>query len=234
MFESLKQATSKLSNDKLVELPGKDATDEDKTAFNKAMGVPEAADGYEIALSDGRILGDDDKPISDSFSAAMHPVGANSAQVSAAVDWYLNFQQEQVAQQEEADVDFHVQSEVELKKGWGGDYKRNTNTIPLLFEDAEAGAMDIILSARTPDGQKLGDHPVMVRTLATWAVNMHPAAQMNDPDGNNAMAMDTELENIAEFQRKNEEDYYNTAKGQKMQDRRLELIKMRDRVSARA
>lgn len=164
--------------------PGKDATPEQIAAWRKAEGVPETAEGYLAALKlpDGRVLGDDDKPIAESFAAAMHEAGVPQSAFDHALGWYNDFQERQIAEQAEADEAFKAKSRVALREEMGADFRRNVNAVGTLFQDAPEGLIDRILAGRTADGKVIGDDPAVVRWFSSLALEMNPAATLT-PQG---------------------------------------------------
>ena len=220
----------------LVKIPDAEASDEDRAAFNKARGVPEVAESYvdNAKLTNDRTLGDDDKTVARSFAEVMHGTGLTPDQFNAAVSWKMDLDQAIVEQEAEADSEFRIQSEVDLKQKFGGDFKRMTNAIPTLFANSKPEVMDLLLSARAADGRKLGDHPDIVEFLADKATELNPAAPMGAVDGDNMKSLQDRIDEISTFQKQHSEEYFNTPKGKRMAEEKASLLEMQERANARA
>ena len=236
LWKSYKELRSERDSGNFVKVPGKKATAEERTTFNKAMGVPEEPAGYidQIKLAGDRVLGEADKPIIESFAAAMHPAGATVEQVSKAADWYFDYQQAVQEQQEQSDSEFRIDSEVALKSELGGNFSRATNAIASLFTSAPPEIMDLLLNGRAADGHKLGDHPAVVKWLAAVALENNPAASVQAPDGNNLQAMEDELAELAKLSSNDKSSYWEGPQAKRLQARRLELLAIRDKIKTRA
>lgn len=70
-----------------VIIPGEDATDEERAAFHKRLGVPDAPDGYQLAKPEG-VESYDDK-IADWLRRTGHKLGATPALLSGLHDAYF-------------------------------------------------------------------------------------------------------------------------------------------------
>jgi hypothetical protein len=225
----------------LVKVPGKDAKPEEIAEFNKALGVPEKPEDYfkDIKLENGAVIGDADKPLADSFAAALHPAGASPAVVSAALNWYYKHQEEQAAAMDEADDDFRRESERALKDEFGPAYRRMTNAIGPLFATAPGGT-DIknegslyarLMGGRLADGSIIGNNPDIVRWLVSIAQDVNPAATVVEDGNQSAMTVDAEIKQIEQRMKDDRRGYF---KDEAAQARYRELITARDKIRAKA
>ncbi len=71
-----------------IKLPGEDASDEDRAAFAKAMGVPDSAEGYDITLPEEFTEGRDDYV--GSIRDIAHAVGLSPAQAQKLAEYDYN------------------------------------------------------------------------------------------------------------------------------------------------
>lgn len=232
LWGALKAATAKLDSGAYIRRPATRATPEELAAFNKAIGVPEDAGEYieKLKLSNDRVLGDDDKPVLESFAKAIHQAGATPQMFNAATDWWFDYQQAVQEAQLESDADFRVQSEAVLKQELGGDYRRTVGAIPTLFSNTPSEVQDLLLNGRTADGKLLGNHPEVVKWLASVASELYPAASMHMPDGDAAKGIDNEIAEIEQYMHTNRAAYF---KDEKRQARYRELLAVREAISAR-
>ncbi len=114
-----------------VEIPDAHASDEERAAFHKRLGVPESADGYDLAVPDVGRDGDADARLAR-YSHLAHEIGLTPQQAQAAVDWYYQeiaaateAQAGQHARDAETAADTTADLEADLRKEWGSDYDRN-------------------------------------------------------------------------------------------------------------
>ena len=236
LWKAHKALAAKFDGGDLVKLPGAKATKEERAEFFKALGVPENAAEYldKIKLSNNRILGDADRPVIESFAAAVLPAGATPDVVSAAADWWFDFEQARNEQRAQEDADYRVESEVALKQELGGGFTRVANAIGTLFEGAPPAVMDLLLNGRSADGRLLGDHPEIVKWLGSVALEMNPAAPMHAPDGDNLKALNDEIAELRKLSGNDKSEYWEGPLAKKHQARYKELLDMRDKLKARA
>lgn len=159
--------------------PGDDATPEEITEWRGKVGLAETPEKLleAVKLPDGRVIGDDDKPIVDSFVKTVWQ-DSTPAQVSKALGWYYDHLEERKAAELEADEAYHVENRKALKEEWGpGEYKRNIEGhLKGFFADAPDGLWDRVFSARDAVGRKLGDNPDLVKFLVAKAAELNPQA----------------------------------------------------------
>ncbi len=153
-----------------VALPGEEATDEDWKSFRQKMGVPEAADAYELAAIEGA-----DEASVNSLKELFHGAGLDQRQAEA---MYQNLTEayagsEQAAKTAQAEQVIQAKSDAKaaLAREWGNengeDFKRNTEAArravnelggDALFEELRQ------LGAITEDNQILS--PVIAKAFA--------------------------------------------------------------------
>ena len=164
-----------------IKVPGAESTDEDKAKFRKALGVPDKVEDYvtstinaltppppkagEAALPG---LSEADKAVLVAVAPFFHEEGTPPAAFHKAAAKFF-----ELSRQAEQDVikqvtEFGVASERELKREWGGDFDRNVNLANRVAEVVGGPTFKAFLN-ETPiaGGGMLGDHPAMVRFLAT-------------------------------------------------------------------
>lgn len=148
-----------------IRMPGKDATTEDIQKFYKALGVPDAPEGYQFQMPEGKTATEFDKAFQAQMAKVFHETGI-SAQAASKLNVAWNGIQQQAEQAMiEADKQFATQAESQLRQEWGQDYQRNV----ALASRAAADLFDDMESAKKiemKDGRFLLDHPIMVKMLA--------------------------------------------------------------------
>lgn len=203
-------------------------TTEEQTQWRKDNGIPESADKYDLKFDKGLVIGDEDKPVVDSFLAHMHAANTPPAQAKAALEWYFGTLDERANARSEADADLKKTSEDELRAEWGGEYRRNVNLIKGLIEMAPTEARGLIAGARLADGSPLGNHPQVLRWLAGLARTVNPVTTVVPGAGGDvASAIDDEITAIEKGMRTDRKSYN---KDEKLQARYRELLDARSRI----
>jgi len=148
-----------------IQIPGDDATDEDRNAFNekayKLLGKPEKPEGYDIGdlkLPEGVPFTDTQKGELQSF---FHKNHYTQAQVNSALELYNNQQTTIDAFMAKTNND----SVDAIKKEWGDQYKGNAEKAFRAVEKFGGEEAKSFFEETVIDGLKLGNHPTMLRML---------------------------------------------------------------------
>lgn len=234
-YKSYRALEGKLSSGEFKKALPETASDEEKATWRKENGLPEKADGYfeKMALPNGVVLGETDKPIVAEFAAAALEENVTPAQLSKLVGKYYAIQDAQRMAQEDQDAAFKKTSEDALRADWNGpDYRRNINAVQNLMSKWPEGLAERVLVARDAEGRKLGDDAGFIKQLANLSLELNPFSTLlpagtSDP----AKSAADELESIREL-RRNDPNKYEGDK--KLQARELELIETTLKVKNRA
>lgn len=153
---------------KAIMRPGKDATDEERAAFHKALGVPEKPDGYKYKRPEdlGVELTDRDGERETAFLELAHAQGFTPGQAAATLDFLYHDMDEENTGMVKALTAGREKAEAELKKEWGEEYKANAE---YAHRAATAYGGDEFLQFATDtevDGVQLSNHPAVVKTFA--------------------------------------------------------------------
>lgn len=229
------------SSRNFIKKPGADAPPEELAEFHKALGVPEAPDGYfkDLKLDNGLVLGEVDKPVAEAFAQVAHKAGIPAPAFKEALGWYLKTQEEQAAALDESDDSFRRTSEQALKNEFGNAFRRYTSNIATLFATAPGGT-DVnnensvysrIMGGRTADGKLIGNDPDVVRWLVSVANNLNPAGSVVEDAGAAGVSVEDE---IASLEKRMKEDRKGYFKDDRAQARYRELLGARDKIRARA
>lgn len=143
------------------------ATDEEKTAYREAMGIPTDAKDYPVSFREDYTASDADKEILGGFKEYMHGKNADPKAAEAALEWYQDFAQ---AQQQELDgqlAKVAKQTQAELRSEWGGEYDGNIGAVQE-FMTAQLGEHGFgrMMGLRLMDGSRLQDDPAFVKMMA--------------------------------------------------------------------
>lgn len=158
--------------------PGADAKPEEIAAWRKEQGIPETADGYVtgLKLPDGVVVGEADKPLLNEFAKAFHADGMSTETYNKVVGQYYKIQDGLIARQQQADVTFRDTAREELQREWGQEFKGNgTQVANFLRANLSESSFARVLSARTPDGQVLGNDAQFNREMLSLAKLANPA-----------------------------------------------------------
>lgn len=170
----------------------KDGKPEDVAKWRKENGIPESPDGYEVPKVSGIDIPTDD-PALESFKAAAHSANLSPDQFKAAAEWYATTLREVEADRVASDNKAKADIEDELRAEWGPEY-RPTMTLAGRFLDAELGDLKpAILSARLPDGRKLGNVPEAVKFFAKMAAEADGGIGLVRGDATSVKDVETRL-----------------------------------------
>lgn len=222
----------------MIKLPGENATDEERAAFAKAMGIPESPDKYERYKPEGEgaiELAEADKAFVDSAIAELHKAGgitASPAVIKTFEGLYYKAMEERASQMAAAAVTKMHENENILKQSWGSDYKVNmTYANSALQAYAASGDKAELLELQLADGTKLGAHAGFIKMMANAG-----RATTEDPaflatltgESMSGDALEAEIKKIEGMRQTDPAGY------QRNFDRYKTLIAKREQLSSRA
>ena len=218
-------------------------TDEEKAAWRTEMGLPLKPEAMVEALKlpDGRILGEDDKPVAEAFAKQLFAAGGNQDTFNATLAWYYDQLEEAQASQSETDEGYQQESRVALKEEFGTDFRRNINVVKTLFNDVpgaleEGGLFHRIMSSRDAEGHVLGDNPDMIKFLVNLAYEVNPVARVT-PAGQGSGGIDVgkRLTELVGMMGDPASDYWKRGPvGDAIQKEYRDLVEVQNKVAARA
>ena len=196
-------------------------------------GVPEKPEGYLEKMPDGLVIGEEDKPMVESFIKDMHGSDVPPAIVHKAIGWYYANQEAQAEQRHETDRANRAKNEDSLRAEWGTEYRANLNGIRGLFNThGSPETLEALFTARLADGTPLGDDPRVLKFLVNVSKEINPSGI-----GFSAIEGKTATESIAkekagiEALMKDNRSSYWTDIG--MQNRYRELLELEERHERR-
>ena len=232
LAEALFAAQDKIRSGSLKAQLPKDANEQEIVEYRKANGIPETPAGYLEKLPDGLVIGEDDKPIFESFVASLHAENADPKIAHAAVKWYNDFVEQQEAAVTEADTAAKRATEDALRLEWGSDYRTNINVLQSYLDTMPAAISEVLRDARDSGGKALFNDPEFVQWLVGHAREVNSVSTLVGAGGSPpGKSLDDEISGIEKFMRTNRADYN---RDQKMQDRLLQLYGAREKRDARA
>lgn len=209
---------------------GDEPTDEEVAAYRKTFGVPDKPEGYLEKLSDGLVVGDDDRPIVDEFLNAMHKTNAPANVTAAALETYYAIVEKQESEIAERVATAKREAEDDLRNEWGGDYRRNVNITQSFLQTLPAEVQEVIGGGFDGKGIPLGNNAAVLRWLAGLALESNPLATVVPGTGaNQASAIADEIKKIEDVMRTSRSTY-NRDEG--MQARYRELLGARDKLGS--
>jgi len=207
-------------------------TDEQLADWRQANGVPAAADGYELSLSEGLVLGEEDKAIMDGVYAAAHGENISNQAMSAITDAFLKGREQELHQIEQQDGLDTQSATAALKDVWGPDYKTNINVINNLVNTLPESVREDFQNARLANGKGLFNSPEAMVFFADIARKLNPAATV--VNANDANPVQTINDEISTLEKKMEEGIADGTwhKDKASNDRLMELYEARDKMQA--
>lgn len=237
-FKSYRSLEAKLSGGEYKKALPENATPEEVATWRKENGLPEKPEGYleKLQLPNGVVLGEADKPVAESFAKLAHEKNWTQGQVNDAIAWhYANLDAQRIAQ-DDADAVFKQEAEDALRSEWqGADYRRNLTAVNNLIATWPGDLAANVLSARTPDGKKLGDLPGFIKQLASLSRELNPMATLvpagsADP----AKAASDRIADLKKMMADRNSDYWRGPKAEQYQQEYRDLLTAQEKVSARA
>jgi hypothetical protein len=163
---------AKLNSGKMLPLPGEDATDEDRAAFTKALGIPDDPKKYEIKAKppEGMELNDYDKQRLDAITASLHKAGGFMAHPNVVNEAHRIFyaeREEAEAQMEAAATIAKEKTEAMLGKLWPGqEKKRNLMFAEQAIANFFGKEFKDVAGMQFADGSRLGDNLQFIQAMA--------------------------------------------------------------------
>ena len=164
------ESRQKLS--KAVVPPGKDAAEEDITAYREALGVPKDVDGYEFPLPEGMERTDDMMDSEDHWANIFIDNNIPKETADVLINEFRGEMEKMMSQKSEADQHFTKQSEDAMRKEWAEDYDKNLIFAARASEQLLGGDLEDARQIETSGGQFVLDHPILIRMFAKLGRDM--------------------------------------------------------------
>lgn len=219
-----------------IQKPGKDATEDQIAEFRKASGLPLAAEDYikNLSMGDGRSIGEDDRKLVLDFAKEVGlstEAALSQSQFDKAISWYYRTQQNQMDEIATSDHNNRLNTEDELRKEFGADYRLNINAIGTLFDGAPKDLRERLLGGRMADGRRLGDDKDMVIFLSRLAREMNPTATITPANGQSPGAtVESRIAEIEKTMNNNPDAYW---RDQAMRGEYTKLLQVREQSRKR-
>jgi len=155
-----------------IKVPGKDAKEDEITAYWSALGRPEKPDGYkfeEAKLPEGLSK---DEDLEKAFKELSHSMGLTNEQAAANYDFYNNIMAGAFNAKEEHDKQVleetekaRIKRDEELKVEWGADYEPNKELMSRAMKTFGGEEIEKVMDSVEYEGVKLGNHPVIIKSF---------------------------------------------------------------------
>ena len=151
-----------------------------------------------LDLEGALVIGDDDKPMVDSFLKQAHTMNLAQDVVKAQIGWYFGtYIPELEKARSEQDTEFRAQAQEMLRKDWGADYKANVTAVQTLIGMLPEKERELFWGGRLADGTAIGDHPMVLKWLAQVERERNPASTLVPPDmKNDQSSIEAELKRL--------------------------------------
>lgn len=223
-LDALFNAQSRISSGELKSALKADATPEELTAWREENGVPLEATGYDLALPDGLVVGEADRPFVDDFLRAAHEGNFKQEEVSKALGWFFNKQEAAVAEQAQRDDQSRTNAFDTLREEFGPEYKKEVKIAFSVLDSVPQEFRDKLLGGRMADGTLVGDSPDVIRWLNTISRELNPIGTVVPGSGSNAVqAVEAEINNLKGMMGDRKSEYWKGPKAEKNQARYREL-----------
>ncbi len=179
-YIALEKDASRMRNEKGITVPAEGATEEDVSAYHKAIGVPDTPEGYELAvpeLPEGMTWNEER---ATKFSEIAHKIGISKTAFQALVNADNEDKIAMHNAQVKAGNDFREKSTVEMKKEWGNDYGANLARADAIIEPIFGKEFKQVL---TDTG--FNNHPAVIKGMfkVSQAVGEHSFTPAGTQDG---------------------------------------------------
>ncbi len=236
--KSWRSLEAKMSAGELKKPLAKDATPEEVAEYRKANGIPDTPVGYvdALALPNGIVLGETDKPIVTEFATAAHEHGMDPKAFAGLVAKYYEIEDKKATARADADSEFHNESLQSLGTEWGAHMRREVNGVNGFIAQHFPGKLgQALLIARDDSDRMLGDNPAFIKAVAALNRELNPVSTLIPATGGDPVkGLADRMAEIEKLMPDRNSEYWKGPKSEAMQSEYRELITARDKMKARA
>lgn len=187
-----------------------EGTDEEKSAWRKAHGLPESAKEYlkDFSLDDGLVIGDNDKPIVEQYLAAAHEGNVPPEAVKQSLNWYFAMREGETQKRMEKDESDKMTARDTLRDELGSDFNKHLGAGYDYLTTVFGDDADSIMAARLPDGTMLGNNSRFIMGLSQTALELNPAHTITPSGGDSAKSLKTRMTEIESIMSSDRNKYY--------------------------
>lgn len=243
MLKAFKDTQTALRNktEGMIKPLGENPTDEEKQAFAKALGIPEAPDKYErVKPPEGLDLAEGDQAFIDKGIVKLHEMGGFAAHPEVAKafqSFYYEAMNERASQMSAMALVKAKESEQILRKEWGSEYDLNIGLANEALKTLGGKEAVDLLNEQFADGTTLGSKPAIIKLLANAARNstedLNFLKTLVTQPSVGAEALQSELDTIKKWRSGSSSEQSRYAEASKPGGRMEQVMEMLNRVSAR-
>ena len=236
-YNSYQEAQNRIREGfKPPELP-KDATEEQVKEYRTAIGVPEQITDYAINLPEGMVMGDEDKPLWDTFLQSANKYNLTQSELDKVAPAYYELEQQIRLEQDKHVKEVYRENDKVLRTEWASDYDANININENFLTKMGGDELkEAIMYGSTADGTPLSNHPTVAKFLNQVARQTGFSDGLAYDNEGNAQSVDDEIKEIMMKRTgSNRDSYYKDLKQVAKDDARLsELYDIRDKFKNKA
>lgn len=208
-------------------------TEAELAEYRKENSIPDKPEDYNVDIP-GLVWGDADKPMLDSWKHFAHENNLSPEIAKLGPAWYAREQEQIVNRLAEEDMHRYQTGTDALRAEWGKEFQGNINAARNMFE-AVPGMWEMVMSARGPDGAKLGDTPAVLKWAAAEARERNPFATILPASGGNdpVKSVETRMGEIKQLMGDKGSAYWKGPQRDQLQQEYRDLIDLRERAASR-
>lgn len=226
-FDALMSAQEKIRSGQVRPDFPAEGTDEEKSAWRQANGVPETATQYDLNFESGLVIGEEDKEFVDQYLEQAHAMNQTPEQVKGALEWYYENREQQMQARHELDKQAAEETNQKLREEWGQEYDAHKNQIMNFLNVLPQESREGLMGARKPDGTPVMSDPEILRTLLGWANEINPVTTIVPAGPGQASQINDEIYELEKQMGDRDSDYW---KDDRKQERYRQLISARDKL----
>ncbi len=152
---------------KAVVLPGKNASEEEVSAFRKAIGVPDSEEGYEFPQAvDGQELPEETIAAQKEWGKLFQDNNISKTAAKNILTAYEQFKVSETEARLKADEEFAEETREYLKSQWKDEYDKNLVIASKAGEQVFGEMYEDVKKLETKDGKFVMDHPAIAMAFA--------------------------------------------------------------------
>ena len=152
---------------KAVVLPGKNASEEEVSAFRKAIGVPDSEEGYEFPQAvDGQELPEETIAAQKEWGKLFQDNNISKTAAKNILTAYEQFKVSETEARLKADEEFAEETREYLKSQWKDEYDKNLVIASKAGEQVFGEMYEDVKKLETKNGKFVMDHPAIAMAFA--------------------------------------------------------------------
>ncbi len=232
MHNAWRNAEKKISSGQLKDPFPVDGSDDEKAEWRKSNAIPETWGKYDTTLSNGLVIGENEKPAVDSFLKRMHSINADNGTVKAALEAYYDGLDESAAAQSIRDDETRAETEDRLRAEFGpAEYRKRVAALNQWMNTAPEGVGALIAGARLGDGTPLANNEGVLRWFMQLQEETNPLSTIVPGGGQAALSsLVSEKQEIEKMMAVRTSDYWKGPKAKDLKARYRELIDIENKI----